>query len=51
MAVKRQVIIWINAVFVNWNLMNKPQWISNIFFQENVIENVVSKMAVILSRP
>ena len=40
---------------VNWTLGNKLQWnlnrISNIFIQENEFENVVWKMAAILSRP
>ena len=40
---------------VNWNLRNKFQWNlernSYIFIQENAFENVVCKMAVILSRP
>ena len=40
---------------VNWNLRNKFQWNfnrnSNIFIQENALENVVCEMASILSRP
>ena len=40
---------------VNWTLGNKFQWNlnknSNIFIQENAFENVVWKMAAILSRP
>ena len=40
--------------FVNWTLENKLQWNfnrnSNIFIQENTFENVVWKMAAILSR-
>ena len=38
----------------NWTLKNKLQWIfnrnSNIFIQENALENVVWKIAAILSR-
>ena len=38
-----------------WTLRNKFQWISNrnsyIFIQQNVFENVVSKMETILYRP
>ena len=41
--------------FVNWTLRNKAQWNINrnsyIFIQENVSENVVGKMAAMLSRP
>ena len=40
---------------VNWILENKLQWDfnrnSNIFIQENAVQNVVCKMASILSRP
>ena len=40
---------------VNWILGNKLQWNfnrnSNIFIQENALENVVCEMASILSRP
>ena len=40
---------------VNWNLRNKLQWNlkrnSYIFIQENAFENVVWRMAAILSRP
>ena len=40
---------------VNWTLRNKLQWNFNrnsyIFIQENAFENVVWKMAAILSRP
>ena len=40
---------------VNWTLVNIVQWNfnwnSNIFIQENVLENVVWKMSAILSRP
>ena len=40
---------------VNWTLRNKLQWNINwnsyIFIQENAFENVVCKMACILSRP
>ena len=40
---------------VNWITKNKVQWNlkqnANIFIQENVIENVVWKIATILSRP
>ena len=40
---------------INWTLRNKLQWIlnrnSNIFFQENALENVVSEMASIFSQP
>ena len=40
---------------VNWTLRSKLQcnfnWISNIFIQENALENVVCEMASILSRP
>ena len=40
---------------VNWILRNKLQWNfnrnSNIFIQENALENVVCEMASILSRP
>ena len=39
---------------VNWTLRNRPQWNfnrnSNIFIEENAFENVVWKMAAILSR-
>ena len=41
--------------WVNWTLGNKLQWNLNrnscIFIQENAFENVVWKMAAILSRP
>ena len=44
---------WWNIV--NWTLRNKVQWNrkqnSCIFIQENALENVVWKMAAILSRP
>ena len=44
---------WWNIV--NWALRNKLQWNfvwnSNIFIQENALENVVCEMASILSRP
>ena len=55
--VRRQAIIWTNAGILsigpfNWN---KLQWKFNrnsyIFIQENAFENVVWKMASILSRP
>ena len=40
---------------VNWTLRDKLQWNfnrnSNIFIQENALENVVCEMASILSRP
>ena len=40
---------------VNWNLRNKLQWKfgqnSNIFIQENALENVVCEMSSILSQP
>ena len=40
---------------VNWTIGNKPQWNlkrnSYIFIEENAFENVVWKMASILSRP
>ena len=40
---------------VNWTLRNKLQWnlsqYSYIFIQENAFENVIWKMAAILSRP
>ena len=40
---------------LNWTLGNKIQWnlnrYSNIFIQENGFENIVWKMAAILSRP
>ena len=40
---------------VNWTLWNKDPWNlnrkSNIFIQENAFQNVVWKMAAILSRP
>ena len=40
---------------VNWTLENKLQWNfnqnSNIFIQENALENVICVMAFILSRP
>ena len=40
---------------VNWTLRNTLQWSfnrnSNIFIQENALQNVVCKMASILSRP
>ena len=42
-------------IIVNWALKNKLKWNlnwnSNIFIEENVIENIVCKMAVILPRP
>ena len=42
-------------IIVNWTMRNKVQWNqnqnSNIFIQENTLENVVSEMASILSRP
>ena len=41
--------------FVNWTLRNKLNWSfsrkSNIFIQENVLENFICEMASILSRP
>ena len=44
---------WWNIV--NWTLRNKFQWNfnrnSNIFIQENALENVICEMASILSRP
>ena len=44
---------WWNAV--NWTLRNKLQWKfnqnSNIFIQENALENAVWKIAAILPRP
>ena len=43
------------ASILNWTLRNKLQWNlnrnSSIFIQENAFENVVWKMAAILSRP
>ena len=53
---RRQAIIWTNAgIFVNWTLRNKLQWNfnrnSSIFIQENRFENVIWKMAAILSQP
>ena len=54
---RRQDIIWTNDVIlniVNWTLWNKLQRnfnrYSNIFIQENGIQNVVCEMASILSR-
>ena len=42
-------------IIVNWTHGNKPQWKLNqnlyIFIQENAFENVVWKMALILSQP
>ena len=51
-----QVIIWTCAgLLVIWTFGNKLQWNLNknlyIFIQENAFENVVWKMAAILSRP
>ena len=55
MRIPRQAIIWINAGVINWTLVNKLQWNINrnlyIFIQENTSENVIWKMAAILSRP
>ena len=54
---RRQSIICTNAAWniVNWTLRNKLQWNFNrnsyIFIQENPFENIVWKMAAILSRP
>ena len=54
---RRQAIVRTNdgQIIVNWTLRNKLQWNfsrnSNIFIQENVFENVVWKMAAILSWP
>ena len=43
-----------NWLIVNWTLRNKLQWNSNqntkLFIHENAFENVVCKMAAILSR-
>ena len=51
---RRQAIIWTNVI-VNWTLRKKLQWNFNrnynIFSQENAFENVVRKLAAILSRP
>ena len=51
-AISRTMQCW---DIVNWNLRNKLQWNlkrnSYIFIQENAFENVVWKMAAILSRP
>ena len=53
----RQAIIYINQSWniANWTLGNKLQWNRNrnlyIYIQENALENVVWKMAAILSRP
>ena len=42
-------------IIVNWTLTNKFQrnfnWISYIFIQENVLENVVWEISAIVSRP
>ena len=53
---RRQAIIWTNAgILLIDTLGNKLQWNLNrnlnIFIQENAFENVVWKMAAILSRP
>ena len=53
---RRQAIIWTKAGnIVDLTLRNKLQWNGNrnsyIFIQENPFENVVWKMAAILSRP
>ena len=51
---RRQAIIWTNAG-INWTFGNKLQWDLNrnfyIFVHENAFENVVWKIAAILSRP
>ena len=48
---RRQAIIWTNVGIVNSTLRNKLQWkfdrSSNIFIQENGVENVVCEMASI----
>ena len=51
-----QAIIWANAgILLIWTLGNKLKWNLNqnsyIFIQENAFENVVWRMAAILSRP
>ena len=54
---RRQAIDYLNQCWniVNSKLRNKFQWFlkrnSSIFIQENAFENVVRKMAAILSRP
>ena len=54
---RRQAIIWTNArvLLIYWTIRNKIQWHFNrnwyIFIQENAFENVLWKMATILSRP
>ena len=53
---QRQVIVWTNAgILLIGPLGNKLKWNPNqdsyIFFKENALENVVWKMAAILSRP
>ena len=50
-----QAVIWTSAGVLFWTLRNKLQWNrhrnSGIFVQENAFENVVWKMATILSPP
>ena len=54
---RRQAIIWTNAVILLTGRLgtNKLQWNVNrnsyIFIQENLFENIVWKMAAILTRP
>ena len=53
---RRQAIIWTNAgILLIWTFRNKLQWnfkrYSDIFVEENAFENVIWKMAAILSRP
>ena len=53
---RRQAIIWTNnCILLIWTPRNKFQWNRNrnsyAFIQENALENVVRKMASILSQP
>ena len=53
---RRQAIIWANAaILFDWTLENKLQWNLNgklcIFIHEHAFQNVVVKMAAILTRP
>ena len=52
---RRQAIIWNIAGIFNWALGNKLKWNLErnlyIFIEENALENVVTKLAAILSRP
>ena len=53
---RRHAIIWTNAgILFYWTLRNKLQWNllrnSCIFIRENAFENVIWKIAAILSRP